>query len=671
MDRAALAFRNRTHIAFSTLAHTAFSVGLALLLFAPNSLQAAAHPDLRDPCRDFAEYKIYDFAGRPFRLPIEDWEGARERVKKDSAWQQFLSRERAEVDEWIAKRRDHVEWVAGWWHDFVSPQDGSFLTWTPEEPGPETLSSPSDPKVKLTPKLHAAWVYVFRGRHGEKMFEAARLWRLTGDEKFAAWVAGQLDFYAGNFTRWPEQKRGTARSRLFWQSLDEAVNLVRHANAARLVWDYAQPRQKELWRTNLFEPQCALLNQGFQFIHNISCWHRTAVGCVAALYGDDKLWALAVEGPFGIREQMRRGITDDYFWFEQSMGYNSYVARALMPFFEFAALTGRAGSLSNELCRLENLALAPASIRFPTGQVPNPADSTGGLPHAPNRALLASMYRVFPTHIGLEEVSRGRTWDTLLDPPPPASSTFKVPEVASRNLDATRFAVLRRGPWQVFFHYGQLNASHAQREALNVELFCGTADISHDPGTVGYGSPLHREFYTQGAAHNVPLVNGHGQEGWNPGELVRFDADRASVHARQPAYRRDAAAERELHLEQDRLIDTVRVHLKTNVGSARLGLALHLQGRVALPGVFSSDSRFAAAPEFKHWQGARAASFRDQAEFDVRIGDRRLRLSLNVPGRFRVVHASTPDVPPAKRESLYLECSGTNAVFTSVYQLVE
>ena len=58
----------------------------------------------------------------------------------------------------MAKRRDKVSWIAGWHHDFVSPMDGSFLTFTADEPGEVTLSSPSDHQVRLTPKLHAAWV---------------------------------------------------------------------------------------------------------------------------------------------------------------------------------------------------------------------------------------------------------------------------------------------------------------------------------------------------------------------------------------------------------------------------------------------------------------------------------------------------------------------------------
>ena len=111
---------------------------------------------------------------------------------------------------------------------------------------------------------------------------------------------------------------------------------------------------------------------------------------------------------------------------------------------------------------------------------------------------------------------------TLLDPPPAPPRAVVLPEVVSTDLASSRFAVLREGGWQVFLHVGQLARSHSQQEALNFAATFGAADITHDPGTVGYGSPLHRGYYTRGLAHNVPLVNGLGQEGHAPGEMLEF-----------------------------------------------------------------------------------------------------------------------------------------------------
>ncbi|MCZ7638095.1 MAG: alginate lyase family protein [Verrucomicrobia bacterium] len=408
-----------------------------LLAFACQAAEPPRFPK-PDPAQALAALKVYGPDGSPVRLPVEDWEGARRRVAADPAWQRWLTEQRGEVDDWMARRQDRVEWVSGWWHDFVSPKDGSFLTWTPDEPGEETLSSPSDPAVKLTPKLHAAWVYGFRTRHAAKLVEAAQLFRLTGEGRYADWTASQLDFYATNYLRWPEKPgRGC---RLMWQSLDEAVNLVRFVHTVRLLGDVVPVAQRQRWFEQFFRPQAEMLETTFQRVHNIACWHRSAVGHVALCFADDALWHKAVEAPFGIRQQLARGVTSDYLWFEQSLGYNSYVVSALRPFFEYAQMAGRGAELREEMAVLENLLLAPILLRFPTGQLPNPADSTGGPGRAPNMASLAASYRLFPTPLGLTEAARRRDWNTLLDPP--------VPPPACRRCRRLRAATSSRVGWR-------------------------------------------------------------------------------------------------------------------------------------------------------------------------------------------------------------------------------
>ena len=157
-----------------------------------------------EPAQAFAEMKIYDATGRPWRAAQEDWAGAKQRVASDPAWAEWLKDERGTVDAWMKKHHDRVEWVAGWSHDGISPKDGSRLRWTPQIPGEETdhFASPSDPRVEFTPKLIAWWVVTFRGQHADMIQRAARLYHLTGDERYGAWAAGQMDFYADNYLKW-------------------------------------------------------------------------------------------------------------------------------------------------------------------------------------------------------------------------------------------------------------------------------------------------------------------------------------------------------------------------------------------------------------------------------------------------------------------------------------
>lgn len=646
-----------------------FTVGLALAALPAFAAETFPKPD---PEKRFADVKVFDAQGRPWRSAVEDWAGARQRVARDPAWTQWLTDERAAVDAWMAKHRDRVEWVAGWSHDGVSPKDGSALRWTEQIPGEEVpfLSTPSDPHIAITPKLKAWWIVQFRGKHVDTMTRAARLWRLTGDERYAVWALGQMEFYSSNYLKW-EPVRKDQGARLFWQSLTEASNLVKFTETVRLLGDRVPAAQLRGWRTQFFEPEVVVLNKNFQTIHNIATWQRCAVAQVALLFGDETMWREAIDGKFGLRRQMAEGITGDYLWYEQSLGYNGFVVSAVNTLFTAAGLYGRAAELAAEMAVAENLMLSTLYLRFPNGQLPNPADSKG-IPTAPHPATFAANYRVFPTTLGLAEAAGRRDWETLLDPPAAPPRPFVLPEVTSHSFETSRMALLKSGPWQVFLHYGQLTKSHAQSEALNYSAFFGRTDITHDSGVVGYGSPLYKGYYQRGLNHNVPLVNGEGQDPIDRGELLAYSPTR--VTAAQPRYRQDARATRTLALAGDRLIDTATV-ATTAATPQTLGLALHLQGRVRLPETFTADATFARGRPgaFGYWRDARVAAYRDRAEFDVVYGDTVMHVTLATPGDFRVWHASSPDVPPNRRESFYLEVAApaTSATFTTTFAPVK
>jgi hypothetical protein len=640
----------------------------ASLILLPALCAAAVFPKT-DPEHAFAEMKVYDAAGHPWRAAREDWAGARQRVNDDPAWKTWLDRERASVDAWMAKHHDRVEWVAGWSHDGVSPKDGSRVIWTDKIPREEVqfFTSPSDPHIEITDKLFAWWVVSFRDRHVGMMVRAAQLFRLAGDERYGAWAEAQMDFYADNYLKW-EAPRPDQGARLFWQTLTEASNLTNFTEVVRLLGDRIKPEHRTGWHDKFFAPEVAVLNKNFQSIHNIATWQRCAAAQVALVFNDDAMWREALDGKFGLRRQMAEGITSDYLWYEQSLGYNGFVVRAVMTLFTAAGLHGRANELATEMATAENLMLSPIYLRFPNGDLPNPADNTG-IPTAPNRELMAETYRVFPTTLGLTEAAKARNWSTLIDPPPPSARAFVLPPVTSRNLESTRMALLKSGKWQVFLHYGQLTRSHTQAEALNYSAFFGDTDITHDNGTVPYGSALYRGYYTRGLDHNLPLIGGEGEEDMpQRGELLAYSESPARVAAAQPHFRKDARAQRSLSIDGDALVDTTTI--ESTAGPKVLGSALHVQGKAKLPESFTPQKYFpqGRADSFKYWRDIRTATFHDRAEFDVEYPNHVvMHVTITAPGEFVLAHANTPDVAPRRRESFYLELTqpATTATFVT------
>ncbi|HNY43029.1 MAG TPA: heparinase II/III family protein, partial [Bryobacteraceae bacterium] len=349
-------------------------------------------------------------------------------------------------------------------------------------------------------------------------------------------------------------------------------------------------------------------------------------------------------------------------WVEQSLGYNSYVVSAFLSFLEYAGLAGRLDELRQDAASIGNLMLAPIYLRFPSGQLPTPADSTGGPRKAPETGILGSAWRVFPTSIGIAAAARQRSWATLLDPPPTVQQQ-PLPEIASRNFESSRMAIIRKGPWQVYFHYGQLDPSHAQAEALNYEAFFESIDVTHDAGTVGYGSPLHKGFFQTGAAHNTVLIDGMGQAKWNPGTLVGFDGGKAIVAARQDEFRPGIAVERKLAIDGAKLIESTSVKC-SDTAPHRIGLVLQIQGKVDVPGAASPSADI----QLPYWKQARSWDGGRKIEVMVTAGGKQFLLTVESADPLQVTHATTPDAPPATRESLYLETTGQSAAFTATWQ---
>ncbi len=601
-----------------------------------------------EPERSFAAMKIFE-GGSPVRAAREDWQGARTRVQSDPEWAKWLTTTRAGSDHWISEPRDKVEYVAGYWHDFVSERDGGFLQWT------------ELPPTGVTAKVRGGWVFGLRSRNGAQMAEAARLWRLTDEKKYFDWAASQLDFYAANYEKWPVQGNGNAR--VMYQSLDDANMLVRFVQAAQTLGGDVDPARRQVWVDKLFRPMAMLLGKSLQRVHNIACWQRAAMALVALYTSDQDLWKLAVDGEYGIRRQIRDGITGDYLWVEQSLAYNSYVVSAFLTFFEQAGLAGRLDELRQEAASIENLMLAPIYLRFPDGKLPTPADSTGGSRHAPETGILARARRVFPTSIGIAAAASQKNWDTLLDPPSPVSAQ-PLPEIVSRNFESSRMALLKEGPWQVYFHYGQLDSSHAQAEALNYEAYFESIDVTHDAGTVGYGSPLHKGFFQTGAAHNTVLIDGEGQAKWNAGTLVGFDGTQGMVAARQDEFRPGAAVERKLEIEGDKLIETTEAK-SSGDAAHRIGLVLQIQGKVALPAAATPSPDV----QLPYWKQARSWDAGRKVELTFTAGGRQFAITVESADPLRVTHATTPDAPPATRESLYFETTGQSASFKTTWQL--
>jgi hypothetical protein len=241
-----------------------------------------------------------------------------------------------------------------------------------------------------------------------------------------------------------------------------------------------------------------------------------------------------------------------------------------------------------------------------------------------------------------------------------------LPVVQTRHFPSVRMAVLRAGAWQTFVHYGQAVANHAQEEALSYELHEGTQPISSDSGTVSYGSPFHTEYFSRGASHNVPLVDGLGQQAWAPGTVDQWDTPGAAIQVTHANYRSGVRATRRLEQKSDGLVETTRL-AAADLRTRRLGVAFHtgctvtpLAGLSPAPGATPPRSNATA-----YWQGM--VAWRASAtvwSVQLACGQRSYRYEVTGPAGQTVFIGSAPTTPlPTQRAVMYYETTAAQAEF--------
>jgi oligo-alginate lyase len=605
------------------------------------------------------------------RVPVDDWAAASWRVHADPRWQGWVAERRRNVTQWFARAQDRPEWIAGWAHDLVAP-DGRALAWSWE-------AQPALGASVAERALHAAWVYGLRIRQGRNALEAARLHRLTGAPELREAAASVLDFYATNLEQWPIQTR-QGRSRLMAQSLDDAVMLLDLVETARLLEGQVAAERSAQWNRQLFRPLAELVVGSARGVGNITAWQLSATGVVALRLQDPVLLSRVLDGPEGLGALLSRGVQADGLWFEGSLAYGAYVVRAVTPLLEALARDGLADQHPELFMAVRKLMLAPLDLRFPDGRLPNPGDSLGDVRVAVREAI-ESASRVLaldkaevgaPTLAGADKLS----WPRLIDPAWwPSDGQDVVAPVTSRVWHDSRMAVLRQGDWQVFLHWGQASPRHAQREALNIEVYESGGLMSRDVGTTAYGSPLHKTYFSQAVAHNVPLADDQGQGGPAAGALLSFDADQARVSVAQPGYNDQVAVVRTLQVSEQSLLDELSITPRDIAapapasGRARpasVGQLWHFDCRLMPPPAALRQPAVRPAPAgFELWRDLQAWPARDSVTIGLDCGRARYALTVALEGPFELMTARAPSLPTGDRSVLYVRQNASRGVIRS------
>lgn len=625
--------------ALITLLATGASADAGDLLSSPATLASA-----------YSEYKFGSGRGLALRTAREDWDGARRTMRDDPAVQRWTETRIARVRDWMARGIDRSGWNAGWGHDLVDPRTGNPIKWS--------VGMAEPPLNVAGGKLHGAWVYYQRTQNIAMTLEAARLSRLTDDTALRSWATDQLTFYAANYLRWPAHP-GQGRTRMMWQSLDEAKNGIILAEAARLLKPSVTDEVWEEWRTGLFSPLLANLETSNSGCNNISVWQASAAGTIALLLDDDGAWDRAIYGQHGIEAMLRKGVLADYLWFEPSSAYGIYTINALANLYLAASLAGKADALARDMLLTQNMLIAYAAMRFTDGKMPSYGDSPAETP-ALNDYILQLTQRTMPIRVPKLALD----WGSLLDPGLPQG--ILPAETQSRYWAYSQLAMMRDGPWELFTSWGQQSRSHAQQDALSYTLRYGGAEISSPAGMRLYGSPLFLGYLRKSAAHNMPLIDGAGQIALEPGALLA--SSDSSLATAQDGFANGARAERTFTLTASAATITTVVEVpdgtRHRLGSAfNTGCAVFLDEEANAAPVPQGDGLYA-------WHNVRVTSEGRAWRTRLECAGRVFTLGIKADAQGRLFLADAPDATGNYgRTAIYFESPSASRL--TVLQSIE
>lgn len=550
---------------------------------------------------------------------------------------------------------------SGWFHDYYCPKDARRLVFNWQKPmehrcegcGTVYRGSPYDD----------VWRAAVHDEIIAAIHSAAILYRITGEAAYLDYARSKLLWYAEHYDQYPPHGKHAGKGRIGAQSLDEATQTVELAEA---YWDICPALSAEDRATiaeKLLIPAAKFIHAQTRTIHNIHSWHNAAVGLVGFAVGDKELVAAAIEGPAGLNAQIEKGIKDDGFWYEGSIGYHFYTIHSMEPLILAARAQGH--PIAN-LERFLRMFEAPLAMAFDDGQFPGNNDGWSGMNlfSQPQYYEVAAVIDPKPEFAGmLARAYKGRprnSTDALLYGPDsiPAAEAV-VPR--SNLLKESGIAILRKGKVNAYLKFGPYGGGHDHNDRLNLILYHDGQVIVPDLGTSGYGIPLNTQWFRSAAAHNLLIVDGKKQANCG-GELGEFVPDCVSASVTKAF--EGVAIRREIVMIDGGIED--RVEAKSEKEHT-YDLIYHVRGTLESCNVATQPAenfkQGDGYPMLKNIQKGIATKV-CEVSFKLRDTSGKLKIQLESDGSYEVFTGTCPDNPADKTMAfVMIRSTGKEAVW--------
>ena len=197
---------------------------------------------------------------------------------------------------------------------------------------------PKDPGGGYTHEQHK--------QNYKAIYQGGRLYKLTGEQKYADYVRDMLLVYAKLYPtlgEHPARKDSQGSGRLFWQVLNDAMWMVDSIQGYEAIRDSLSEVDRKNIDENVFRKAAEFLSTGsavtFSKIHNHATWATAGVGMTGYVLGDKELVDIALlgldkSGETGFLRQSDLLFSPDGYYTEGPY----YQRFALKPFIVFAGV---------------------------------------------------------------------------------------------------------------------------------------------------------------------------------------------------------------------------------------------------------------------------------------------------------------------------------------------
>jgi hypothetical protein len=506
----------------------------------------------------------------------------------------YLDAIKVKADSWLNKTVYYPSKPAGESGKFVCGDTPLVFNYDK----PHEHVCPTNNQVYTGSDVDEGWRFTAHTVNIEAVRNLALTYALSGEAKYAQKAKEMLRHSAELY---PSYAMHALNGRLYYQSLDEAVQMIELVQAYDLIEPSGLLNAAEKYNVeqNLFAPSAKTL-QGYDVgKSNWQTWHNAAIGAVGAALEDKTLMDFSVTGKSGFNFQMANSVLSDGFWYEGAIGYHFYAQSAL--FFHAQALKNMGYDLfaSPNFKKTFDVTLQYA---FPDLGIINSNDS-GKYPTnlgAPGRVVPMDYEGVYAEY---NDADYGTLLSMLYNDRERARGGFIIPgntgsgivgEQAvfygksviptggtlpseSMNFTGLGHSVLRAGAGEdqlyALVDYGVHGGYHGHPDKLHLEVFGKGERLAPDLGIPPYSNSMYTSYYKTTFSHNTVMVDGDTQaiptvnnvEVYEPTKLfMQSEPLNIMTNTSSKAYANMGRYERTVAVTKDYMIDLFTLESATS-----------------------------------------------------------------------------------------------------------